>query len=85
MAEKYVLTKDGRIDDDLTEVASLLQSIEALLQTKMADGSFDDIDVAIRLAARRSGQLIEAIYRSSGNPGLRDLEAWLPGPKSLRA
>ena len=69
---------------DLSEVISLLHSIaDDLLQSKIADGTFDGRDVLTQLAVKRAGQLVESVGRSLGDPGFMDDE-WLPAPKSLR-
>ena len=68
---------------DLSEAVSLLSSIDQdLLPAKIADGKFDGIDVAIQLAVRRAGQLVESAILAVGKVGLREIKDWLPAPES---
>src|SRR5882762_7123125 len=74
-----------RIQTDLGEVMSLLEAIKGeLLAGRVADGSYDSVDVMINLGVQRAGQLVEAVNRSLGNVGFFDDGHWLPGPESLK-
>ena len=83
MAEQHIIT-DEKLDaiaHDLGDAAELIEGIQKNLEERGSD--YDERDAVARLAAQRIGQLLDSIQRALGGGGFRDLDSWLPRPKSF--
>lgn len=79
MTTEITITAEAynQLNDTLNQVATDMNSIKAILNDAVSDGTFDHRCASIELMANRSGALADRMAEALGEPPLHGgLEAW---------